>query len=478
MELDGDLAIERDASIKENQIKVLFQNHSSLLLQYNDRYLLTDPWYNTPAFGSWLPSFTPYIHPTYLASLGERLTILVSHGHDDHIDDRLLGIFDKKTKIVTADFKAPSVVNRLKKLGFENISTVSEDETEIDGLAISSYIVEEFSHDDATYLIRNNDGAVIHTNDNWREFEVRHEQLIKKRISSYSTNSVLLFTQTNSASGYPLNYRSFSDDEKISILRSKVAGMVEAGLLKAEKLNLSRIFSYAGFASAYVKDKEYENLGLFPTADFLRELLHDEGISSSVEITDFYPGDSIVLPGGEIIKAFVNGYSDQSIKGATNNYYHTYQNIKECMSYREINVDESALEEWLEDFLSEFSQFTASRVEGADAHYTNLIGKTFSIEVDLAEEKKIRKTIRMGSGLVSYEESPNKHCFVNCASIFSILAGDSLFEDLYTGYNAEWSRNPPEVYNRDIVMMIVMFSYVYRNRLSQKYKEKHLPNLS
>ena len=148
------------------------------------------------------------------------------------------------------------------------------------------------------------------------------------------------------------------------------------------------------------------------------------------------------------------------------------------MSYREINVDESALEEWLEDFLSEFSQFTASRVEGADAHYTNLIGKTFSIEVDLAEEKKIRKTIRMGSGLVSYEESPNKHCFVNCASIFSILAGDALFEDLYTGYNAEWSRNPPEVYNRDIVMMIVMFSYVYRNRLSQKYKEKHLPNLS
>ena len=120
MELDGDVAIERDASVKENQIKILFQNHSSLLLQYNDRYLLTDPWYNKPAFGSWLPSFTPYIHPTYLASLGERLTILVSHGHDDHIDDRLLDIFDKKTKIVTADFKAPSVVNRLKKLGFEN----------------------------------------------------------------------------------------------------------------------------------------------------------------------------------------------------------------------------------------------------------------------------------------------------------------------------------------------------------------------
>ena len=105
-------------------------------MQYRDRYLLTDPWYNKPAFGSWLPSFAPYIHPTYLAALGERLTILVSHGHDDHLDDRLLGIFDKKTKIVTADFTAPSVVNRLKYLGFENISTVCENETKIDEVTL------------------------------------------------------------------------------------------------------------------------------------------------------------------------------------------------------------------------------------------------------------------------------------------------------------------------------------------------------
>ena len=447
-------------------------------MQYRDRYLLTDPWYNKPAFGSWLPSFAPYIHPTYLAALGERLTILVSHGHDDHLDDRLLGIFDKKTKIVTADFTAPSVVNRLKYLGFENISTVCENETKIDGLMISSYIVEDFSHDDAAYLIRNNDGAVIHANDNWHEFESGHEQLIKERVSCYSTNSVLLFTQTNSASGYPLNYRNFSDDEKVSILRSKVAKMIEAGLRNAEKLNLPRAFSYAGFATAYVKDKGYENLGLFPTADFIRGLLVDEGISSSVEIIDFYPGDSIVLPEGGIVKAFVNGYSDHSISRVTNDFYHTYENINECISYKKINADESVLDEWLEDFLNEFSQFAARRVEGADAHYSNLIGKTFSIEVELSEGEKIRKTIRIGVGLVSYEAKPNKHCFVNAAAIFSILNGDALFEDLYTGYNAEWSRNPSEVYNRDIIMMIVMFSYVYRNRLSQKYKEKHLPNVS
>ena len=457
-------------------MKVLFQNHSSLLLQYRDRYLLTDPWYNQPAFGSWLPSFAPYIHPTYIAALGDKLSILISHGHDDHLDDRLLGIFDKRTQIITADYKSPSVMNRLKRLGFENIVTVGEDETEVSGLMISSYIVEEFSHDDAAYLIRNNDGAVIHANDNWHEYESEHEELIRKRTFRYSKNSVLLFSQTNSASGYPLSYRNFSAKEKLAILRSKVAKMVEGGLRNAEKLNLSRMFSYAGFATPYVKDKDYENLGFFPTASFLRELLSDEGIHSHVEIFDFYPGDSITLPKGNITKAFVMGYGDETIKGVTDSFYHTYGNINECISYKSIDVDEAVLEYWLEDFLNEFNQFIVRRIEGPDAHYTSLAGKKFSIEVSVTSGKNITRTIQIGTGLVNYEQHPNKHCFVGNEAMFNVLKGESLFEDLYTGYNAEWSRNPSDVYNRDIVMMIAMFSYVYKNRLSKSLRDKYLSN--
>jgi len=234
-------------------VKVLFQNHSSLLLHYGDRYLLTDPWYNQPAFGSWLPSLAPYIHPTYLAALGERLTILISHGHDDHFDDRLLKLFSKDTRIVTGNFKSPSVLNRVKRLGFENIATVSEDETLVDGLMISSYIVEDFSHDDATYLIRNDDGAVIHANDNWHRFEKSHETLIKDRTRSYERSAILLFSQTNSASGFPLNYRNFSNDEKQELLKDKVSKMVKGGLDNAKSLGLKKMYSYAGFATAYVK---------------------------------------------------------------------------------------------------------------------------------------------------------------------------------------------------------------------------------
>ena len=74
--------------------------------------------------------------------------------------------------------------------------------------------------------------------------------------------------------------------------------------------------------------------------------------------------------------------------------------------------------------------------------------------------------------MVNYNASASKVCFVGEAAFTSILRGEALFEDLYTGYNSEWSRNPADVYNRDIVMMIVMFSYVYKNRLSRSAKEK------
>ncbi|MBU2180938.1 MAG: hypothetical protein KJ930_16065, partial [Gammaproteobacteria bacterium] len=70
-----------------------------------------------------------------------------------------------------------------------------------------------------------------------------------------------------------------------------------------------------------------------------------------------------------------------------------------------------------------------------------------------------------------WNEKANKVCYVGESALFTILKGEALFEDLYTGYNAEWARNPVEIYNRDIVMMIVMFSYIYKNRISTVAKD-------
>lgn len=49
--------------------KVTFLNHASVLIQDNKSFILTDPWYNKAAFGSWLPTPPNIYNPVYLLSL-------------------------------------------------------------------------------------------------------------------------------------------------------------------------------------------------------------------------------------------------------------------------------------------------------------------------------------------------------------------------------------------------------------------------
>ena len=73
-------------------------NHASVLIQEGDNFILTDPWYEQPAFGSWLPVPPTSIHPVYLLALAKdnpKFKILISHGHDDHLDDEWLSLFPK-----------------------------------------------------------------------------------------------------------------------------------------------------------------------------------------------------------------------------------------------------------------------------------------------------------------------------------------------------------------------------------------------
>lgn len=453
--------------------RVLFNNHASLLIEADGKYLLTDPWYVSPAFGSWLPSFPSYLHPAYLSALKTNLTILISHAHDDHFDDDLLRIFDKETKFVTADFKSPSMKNRLDALGFENIQPVPIDGADVGGgFFVRSFVTEDVSHDDALYSIRTRDGVIVHANDNWRDMTPDNRRVLADECKPFDKRQVLYFSQANSASGYPLNYRCYTGEEKDRLLRKKVTGMVLGGMRNADFLGLDRIFSYAGFAGVYVKGRDYNDRALFTIAEFLNKLVAehcpdgDREILSRVAVAPLYPGDEISLPSGDIRPAFVTGYADAAILEKSEAYYRHFGHADQCISYR--NHDKRLNESKLDWFLTEFDGFARRRVAGPDAHYVDLMGKLFRIVIDRAGDPVVR-TIKFGDGLTRTEDEANKTCYVDEGVMQGVLDGEILFEDLYTGYNAEWARVPKGTYNRDVVMMIAMFSYVYRNRLEKTY---------
>jgi len=430
-----------------------FINHASVLIRYEDAFLLTDPWFERPAFGSWLPTFPMFVHPAYLAALGEKLSILISHGHDDHCDDELLALFDKQTPIVSSDYTSPSVSNRIKRIGFVNYRAASEVGLELGPFIIKSFRNDAISLDDATYSIRTPDALIVHCNDNWPLLSDHVRERLIEEVAIHGPRRAVLMSQTNSASGYPLNYRNFDRDDRLARLVAKVRGMVRDGTRNTADLGVANFISYAGFASVFVKGHpDYFEDSLMPTAGFIER--HFAGdVAKGVKVLDLYPGDEFDFEG--VRQSFLGrAYSDEAIKQASARFYALTGKVEACDSFREPAKAELAPGA-VDGFLSSFDRFVRSKVDRS-GFSTSILGKTLSIIVD----EKSRHTVKFGTGLVETSES-NKEIFVTSGMMASVLRGTSLFENLYTGYNADFRRNPPDTYNRDIMSYLVMFSYVH-----------------
>ena len=422
-----------------------------------------------------MPTFQQYIHPTYLSALGDNLAVIVSHGHDDHCDDDLLKIFDPSTTFIVPNFKSPSVIRRIQRLGFVNVIPLELGECqplEIHNsrFQINGFINPEFSDDDSVITIATESGLVVHANDNWVPFTNSIAESISNRIQATESQRGYLFTQTNSASGYPLSYKNLKHDPA-DILRQKVRKMIEGGIKNAQVLGLSKIFSYAGYATPYVKGNDYQNLSLIPTPRVIKSDILENSALGNQFVEDFYPGDVLSLASGNIEKAFIssNSYTDCSVKNAAEKYYETYQCFPE--DYLRFSDNEAVSEEELNWFLTQFGQFVSKKVSQNDVKYHDLIGKTFTLEV---VDVSVRGTILFDDTCKIYAlsdgEHSNKTCSVERSSVLkSIFKGETLFESLYNGYLGKWSRHPEDVYNKDIVMMITMFTYFYKNRVVKDY---------
>ena len=110
--------------------------------------------------------------------------------------------------------------------------------------------------------------------------------------------------------------------------------------------------------------------------------------------------------------------------------------------------------------MKEFEKF-ASNKSSNSSFYKSIIGKVFEIAIP---DLKINKAIKFGHGFIE-SNTFNKQIIVESSIMWKVITGQSLFENLTTGYLAEVNRRPKEVYNRDIFIYIAMFSYYYKARI-------------
>lgn len=440
-----------------------FINHASVIIEYNDgqnqQMVMTDPWFQQPAFGSWLPNPPTAFHPALLASLSydhPNFSFLISHGHDDHFDDKWLKLFNKDIRIFTANYDAPSVRNRLKALGFHNVVEVSPELSVHDLFRIRCFINTDVSNDDSLYTVATPDSCIVHANDLWYPLKDEAVSIIKEEIATVPEGRSVYMSQSNSASGYPMTYPQIEDRSKI--LMEKVTKMTTQGLRNAKTVEAKHFLGYAGYSSIFVKGKEeYLDKAIFPSPQWMRSHFQPLIDELGVEMLDMLPGDRFDF--SELQQSLWAKYSkDTSIKNCTIDYYKQYDIIDQCDTFHLTeSLDEPEMIQKLEGFLSGFNDFVLRYLERKEFEKT-IVGKVFTIEV---EGMDITRSVKIGEGLIE-TDGFNKKMQVTPEVMTAILNKQILFENTSTGYEANFFREPLETYNRDFIVYLTMFSYVYK----------------
>jgi UDP-MurNAc hydroxylase len=433
-------------------------NHSSVLFEEEGNYILTDPWYQKPAFGSWLPVPPTSIHPSYLVYLSQAaksFAILISHGHDDHFDDDFLSLFPSDTQIIIPKYRSKGVFFRAKAAGLNNILEVDMKGTTWSNFKIKSFINSDISGDDAILTIAGKEHFLVHANDNWQPLPKLHIETIRKDFLQYQKRKTLYMSQCNLADGWPNIYKDYSNQEKKKIHHDRVVNIILQGVKNCKEVGIENFLNYAGYAASFIQNKEHlRETTSFQSNSFVKNIAKKNSID--IEIIDMLPGDSFNFSG--VKKLFPNTKANEALlKKSSFEFYEHYDIIRECDSYKEhgepISVDMTKIAHKLDQFLLEFKIFVSDRVDKYN-FYENV--KEYALELKVGEASSVTS---FGPDI---QVDKKVTFFLEQRVANSLLKGTINWENLYVGYDSEIETTPKDTNAAPIIRWLSMYGYKYQ----------------
>jgi len=435
-------------------------NHSSVLIQEGDNFILTDPWFEKPAFGSWFPVPPTSVHPVYLVALAKsnpNFSIAISHGHDDHLDDDFLSLFPTTTSVIIPEYKAKGVRSRLKRIGFEDIIEAPTEGIRHHCFDIKSYINMSISRDDAIMTFETPNNFIVHANDNWQEIVGDNLRRLKDDTAKFEKDKILYMSQCNLADGYPNIYKNYSEEEKTQIHNARVDNIISTSMLNADNLGAKYFLNYAGYAAAFVKGKDK----LKTRASFKRNSYINEICTKGqykVEILDIIPGDSFDFR--SVTEQFPGISLDAGeVKNESFKFYEKYNRIAACDTYKTYDVlSKEELTHCLDDFLTGFASFVEPRLAPTKFN-TDIAGCKIIFSCD---DIDVKSDVIIGEDC-DFDGRAAEFCAPS-SLLSEIMRGSVNWENLYIGYGAEVRTAPKDINIRAIVRWLAMYGYVYQRR--------------
>lgn len=264
--------------------KINFINHSSLLIQYGKRYFLTDPWYISPAFGNWVQNPFPSMDSIKkLINLDKsNLYVIISHGHDDHIDDFFIKNYLSDATCIIPKLNSKGFYKRVSLLFKKKPIEVSSEGKKFKDIHINSFTNQDFTHHDSIVTISSKKEFIIHANDNWHE---QPKDIMDKMINLSRNKIKYYFSQLGIADSFPIKYENFSLKEKKKIINERCKNYIKTYEKNLKKLSPQFSFSYANQAKI---ENEYN---LIPYEFILKQLKNHKFIKQII------PDDIISISG-------------------------------------------------------------------------------------------------------------------------------------------------------------------------------------
>jgi|TARA_B110000027_G_C16110081_1_gene297304 hypothetical protein len=262
--------------------EISFINHASLSIDDGKDQILTDPWFISPAFGGWYQYPSPnYEDIEKIINLKKNLFTVISHGHDDHLDDFFIKNYLKNTQILIPEFKSKGLLKRVSNLSLKTPIEINQNfnsPTKLNGSLLYSYSNKEMKND-SIILISNDDELIIHANDNYRE---QPKEIIDEIKKISKNKKIYYFSQVGIASSFPTKFANLNINKKKEVIRSEHKRFIADFEKNIKNLKVDLAFVYA---NQYKFDNE-DDLSYY---DDVQEILNDHPF-----IKQLSPGDKII----------------------------------------------------------------------------------------------------------------------------------------------------------------------------------------